>query len=61
MTNAKVNFVNGQQLLTKRKRSGTVIGWVGNPPNKVRVQWSNGEVIDYSTEKLSRRIKVESK
>ncbi len=59
MTNAKViNFVNGQQLVTKRKRSGVVVGWVGNPPNKVRVQWSNGEVIDYAPAKLSKRIKI---
>lgn len=51
------DFKNGDRIFPKAisgllpKGTGVVAGYVGH--NVVRVQWDNGEVIDYNTSKLA--------
>ncbi len=53
-----IDLKSGKDITTKRGKNGRITGWVGNPPDCVRVQWDDGQIIDFNPQKLLKRIKT---
>ena len=47
---------NGDELNVIDYGRGTCIGWVGYPPDRIRIQFDSGDVRDFHPKKLAKKL-----